>query len=109
MEPDPSIAQGNTVATTQQSGVKWRFPAIHPEGRKFGAIAAGVTLLFLILHWHVLAWLMAGLTIWVFAFFRDPVRVTPIDADALVAPADGEPVEPTYELDRDAWYILYCT
>ena len=88
MEPDTSIASGSPVVVTQQ-GVKWRFPAVHPEGRKFGAIAIGITLLFLILHWNILAWLMAGVTVWVFAFFRDPVRVTPADPNVLVAPADG--------------------
>ena len=69
--------------------MKWRFPAIHPEGRKFGAIAVGITLLLFFVGWEVLAWLMAGVTLWVFAFFRDPVRVTPNDPDLLVAPADG--------------------
>ncbi|MDQ4419662.1 phosphatidylserine decarboxylase [Sphingobium sp. DEHP117] len=72
-----------------QSGVKWRFPAVHPEGRKFGAIAVGITLLFWVLGWEVLAWLMVGASIWVFAFFRDPVRATPQGQDFLVAPADG--------------------
>ncbi len=93
MEPDPltdtAIPTAITQPPGQHPGVKWRFPAIHPEGRKFGAIAIGITLLFLILHWQLLAWLMAGITIWVFAFFRDPVRVTPADPDVLVAPADG--------------------
>lgn len=71
------------------TGVKWRFPAIHPEGRKFGAIAVAITLVFVVLGWQLLAWLLAGITIWVFAFFRDPVRATPADPDLLVAPADG--------------------
>jgi phosphatidylserine decarboxylase len=70
-------------------GIKWRFPAIHPEGRKFGAIAAAITLLFFVLHWSAIAWLMVGVTVWVFTFFRDPVRATPQNADILVAPADG--------------------
>lgn len=89
MERDPAIGSPSPATVTQHPGVKWRFPAIHPEGRKFGAIAAAITLVFLILHWQVLAWLMAGITIWVFAFFRDPVRVTPADSNVLVAPADG--------------------
>ena len=72
-----------------QQGVKWRFPAIHPEGRKFGAIAAAITLLFFFIGWEMLAWLMVGITVWVFAFFRDPVRVTPVDPELLIAPADG--------------------
>jgi phosphatidylserine decarboxylase len=32
---------------------------------------------------------MAGLTVWVFAFFRDPVRAVPQDDRAIIAPADG--------------------
>lgn len=83
----------NDIATVELPpapiGIKWRFPAIHPEGRKFGLIAAAITLLFFILHWQPLNWLMVGVTLWVFAFFRDPVRATPQDQDAIVAPADG--------------------
>jgi phosphatidylserine decarboxylase len=76
------------VAATRTS-VKWSFPAIHPEGRKFGAIAAGITLVVALLGWSVLAWLLVGVTIWVFAFFRDPVRAVPQDDYAIIAPADG--------------------
>jgi phosphatidylserine decarboxylase len=32
---------------------------------------------------------MAAVTVWVAAFFRDPVRVTPQLAQAIIAPADG--------------------
>ena len=32
---------------------------------------------------------MAGITLWVFAFFRDPVRAVPTDERAIIAPADG--------------------
>jgi phosphatidylserine decarboxylase len=69
--------------------VKWHFPSIHPEGRKFGAIAAGITLVLALMQWPTLAWLMAGVTLWVFAFFRDPVRAVPTDERAIIAPADG--------------------
>jgi len=72
-----------------KTSVKWSFPAIHPEGRRFGAIAAGIVLVFALLGWSILAWLMAGVTIWVFAFFRDPVRAVPQDEAAIIAPADG--------------------
>ena len=95
MEPDPNTphtAQTDSsqpAATTPQSGVKWSFPDIHPEGRKFGAIAAAITLLVFFLGWGILGWLLVGVTLWVFAFFRDPVRVTPNDPNLLVAPADG--------------------
>ncbi len=98
MEPEHHVFQGEGGAGASQSpsptpqaqqGVKWRFPAIHPEGRKFGAIAVAITLLFFILGWEIAGWLMAGISIWVFAFFRDPVRCTPADQELLIAPADG--------------------
>ena len=69
--------------------VKWRFPAVHPEGRKFAVIAGGATVLAAVMHWEFLAWILAGLTIWVAAFFRDPVRTTPRGEKLVVAPADG--------------------
>ena len=69
--------------------VKWRFPSVHPEGRKFTLIAAFVALLTYSIASHFLGWLLIGVTIWVAAFFRDPVRTTPSDPKLIVAPADG--------------------
>lgn len=68
---------------------KWSMPQVHPEGRKFALIAAAITLIFALLAWETLAWPMAGITIWVLAFFRDPVRVTPHDPALVISPADG--------------------
>src|SRR4030095_9684666 len=34
-------------------------------------------------------WLLLGVTIWVAAFFRDPVRTTPRAPNLIVSPADG--------------------
>jgi phosphatidylserine decarboxylase len=43
--------------------VKWRWPGVHPEGRKFALISGGLWLLFVVLGWSILSWLMVGLTI----------------------------------------------
>jgi len=69
--------------------VKWRFPAVHPEGRKFAVGTGAVALLAFLMHWEFLGWILAGLTLWVATFFRDPVRTTPRGDKLVVAPADG--------------------
>ena len=69
--------------------VKWRFPSVHPEGRKFAVGAAAITAFAFLLHLKLIAWLLVGLTIWVAAFFRDPIRTTPRGDRLIVAPADG--------------------
>jgi len=76
--------------TNRGTGVaKWSFPPVHPEGRKFGLIAGGLTLFFAIMAWETLAWPMAAVTVWTLAFFRDPARATPIDDRFIISPADG--------------------
>jgi len=74
---------------SQLTAVKWRFPSVHPEGRKFTVIAAFVALLGFLLLPDAVGWLLLGVTIWVATFFRDPVRTTPQDPALVVAPADG--------------------
>ena len=69
--------------------VKWRFPSIHPEGRKYVVIAAVATFLVYTLLNHFLGWLLVGATIWVATFFRDPIRTTPRGDKLIIAPADG--------------------
>ena len=81
----------------------WGWPSIHPEGRKFGLIAAAVCAACAFMAWETLAWPLAGLTLGVLAFFRDPRRVTPQGENLVVAPADGlvtliTSVEPPAEL-----------
>ena len=61
---------------------------LHPEGRKFVAIFAAVTVV-LFLIWQPLGWLGLIATVWCLAFFRDPIRVVPQDEGVLVSPADG--------------------
>src|SRR3546814_19885691 len=68
--------------------VKWRFPEVHPEGRKYILIAGAFALVSLFV-WDFATWPLIGLAICVAAFFRDPVRVTPQRDDLIVAPADG--------------------
>lgn len=91
--PDASTAQAGTAMTRASNlpgaRASWSWPAIHPEGRKFILIAGVITLVFALLAWETLAWPMAAITIWVAAFFRDPVRVTPQGDHLIIAPADG--------------------
>jgi len=74
---------------TPGSTVKYRLPSIHPEGIKFVVIAAAITIFLWLVGWSIPGWLMAGITIWTAAFFRDPVRMTPQGEGAIVSPADG--------------------
>ncbi|MFC3580680.1 phosphatidylserine decarboxylase [Sphingomonas hylomeconis] len=74
------------LATTT---VKWRFPDMHPEGRKYVLVALAVTLLGTWMISNVLFWPLLGVTAWVVTFFRDPVRTTPQGEDLIIAPADG--------------------
>src|SRR5258708_526674 len=76
----------NPLPTTT---VKWRFPAVHPEGRKYVVIAAAATAITYAAISHFVGWLLVGLTIWIATFFRDPVRTTPRGDKLIIAPADG--------------------
>ncbi len=74
---------------SQLTAIKWRAPSVHPEGRKFVLIAGFVSLM---VYWGLsdfLGFLLFGVTIWIAAFFRDPVRTTPVDPALIVSPADG--------------------
>jgi phosphatidylserine decarboxylase len=72
------------------TNVRYRMPNVHPEGRKFVVIAAAIALIFYwVVDWDALGWIMAGITLWVAAFFRDPIRTTPKGDNLVVAPADG--------------------
>jgi phosphatidylserine decarboxylase len=69
--------------------VKWRFPSIHPEGRKYAVGVGAAAVLAFAVHWQFIAWILAAVTVWVLSFFRDPVRTTPRGDKLIVAPADG--------------------
>ncbi|MBH0112926.1 phosphatidylserine decarboxylase [Novosphingobium sp. YJ-S2-02] len=97
---------GDILDNQGRGEVSWQWPSIHPEGRKFGAIAGVVALGVWVLLGPWFGWPLAVLTLCVLAFFRDPVRVTPQDERSIIAPADGlvtliQKVSPPRELTVD--------
>lgn len=81
---------GELLDNRGRGEAEWDWPAIHPEGRKFGLIATAISLVvLLLLDWAIIGWPMLVLSAGVFAFFRDPQRVVPQGPNQIVAPADG--------------------
>jgi phosphatidylserine decarboxylase len=85
-----------------------RHPIIAREGWSIllASVAVALMATWLIGKWSLPFWIWAG---FVLQFFRDPARVPPTDADAVIAPADGrivavEKVADPY-LERDALKI----
>lgn len=75
---------------------------MHPEGIRFVAIFAAITLVLFWIH-PVLGWIGTGLTVWCYYFFRDPERFPPDRPALVLSPADGivsliEPAVPPAEL-----------
>lgn len=97
---------GEVLDNQGRGEASWRWPAIHPEARKFAAIAAVLCLIFAFLAWETIAWPLGLLVLCICAFFRDPQRVTPQGDKFIVAPADGlvtliQKVPPPRELAID--------
>lgn len=68
--------------------IRRQITPIHPEGYVFiAAFAVGALILSWI--WSPLGWIGLVLTLWCAYFFRDPVRVTPVDESLVISPADG--------------------
>lgn len=61
---------------------------VHKDGYKFilAFLAASLVLGWI---WDPLFWIGLLLTAWCAYFFRDPERVTPLDDDLVISPADG--------------------
>ena len=68
--------------------IKDFIPSIHKEGYVFILIFIIITLVLFLIS-QKLGWIGVLLTIWCVFFFRDPERVTPIEKDFVVSPADG--------------------
>ncbi len=97
---------GDILDNRGRGEATWHWPTIHPEGRKFALIAAGVCAVTAYLAWETIAWPLGILTLGILAFFRDPERVTPQGERFIVAPADGlvtliKKVSPPRELTVD--------
>ena len=101
---------GELLDNHGRGDASWSLPSIHPEGRKFGLIALGISLIFLLLlDWDLIGWPLLALSAGVFAFFRDPVRAVPQDEGAIIAPADGlvtliQRVPPPREMAGQYWW-----
>ncbi len=86
--------------------IRRTFVPVHKAGYPFiAAFAAAAVLLGLL--WGPLFWIGLILTAWCAYFFRDPARVTPLDDDLAISPADGQvsavgPAVPPAELDLGA-------
>jgi len=97
---------GDILDNRGRGSAGWSWPPVHPEGRKFAAIAALACLVTAFFAWETIAWPLGLLVLCILAFFRDPGRVTPHDERFVVAPADGlitliQKVAPPVELTAE--------
>jgi phosphatidylserine decarboxylase len=67
------------------------------EGYTFGLPLLVVGGVFYLLHWNLAAVVLVLLALFVFSFFRNPERVIPSEAGAVVSPGDGRVVVVTEE------------
>ena len=75
----------------EKAKMTWKqyvFPKIHPDGWRFVGISAAVSLILLLIC-EELGLLGFLVTAFIFYFFRDPERHTPVDENLVIAPADG--------------------
>src|SRR5664279_4901395 len=77
-----------TSAESIIASIRKMLVPIRREGYPFIAIMAFVALFFG-WFWQPVFWIGLILTLWCTYFFRDPARITPIDTDLVISPADG--------------------
>ncbi len=97
---------GEILDNQGRGSAGWHWPAVHPEARKFAAVAGLACVATAIMGWGLLAWPLGLLVFCICAFFRDPLRVTPRGDRLIVAPADGlitliQKVAPPREMSMD--------
>ncbi|MGL6042583.1 MAG: phosphatidylserine decarboxylase [Sandaracinobacteroides sp.] len=69
--------------------VSWQWPSIHKEGFRFAAMSAAIGVVGALAGWGLFVGLMAALTFFILAFFRDPKRASPAGDGLILSPADG--------------------
>jgi phosphatidylserine decarboxylase len=84
----PALLPEQETGMSVFSSIRRGLAPIHTEGYPFIAIFA-VAAIILGYLWSPLGWIGWILTAWCAYFFRDPARVTPIDAAVVISPADG--------------------
>lgn len=67
----------------------------------FAVILALGVIFYFVSPWLLL--LTAGLILFVLYFFRDPSRVIPTDADAIISPADGKVADISHNIQLDGY------
>ena len=60
------------------------------EGIPFFIISGAITILFFFLNFMILTVFMIIVSLFILYFFRDPERVNQVEANAILAPADGK-------------------
>ena len=73
------------------------------EGYPFIGLFAFITLIFALLGWGFFAVVLLALTLFTVYFFRNPDRITPVDEDLVIAPADGEVIF-VGEVEEDRYF-----
>ncbi|MBD1400954.1 phosphatidylserine decarboxylase family protein [Pelovirga terrestris] len=78
------------------------------EGYPFIVLFGFVTLVFALLGWTFVTLILLFLTLFTAYFFRDPVRVVPVEEGVLVAPADGKVIF-VGEVDEERFFNARVT